>query len=442
MYITRVRYCFWFSPAIVGLLGAAAEGQTYTPTYSLLVAERNGIPLNPPQAAVNVSPGDVLVVEIYLRCWSNGQRSDDPTVTPLLRGYQATFDCNGFYSGAGGNVLPVDFAVASPNPANAFIDTSRSDFVLTCPLRAVTTNSLACDYAYAGANFTNCPGELGLCPPEELKYSGTIRLHVSTDAAGTFTVCLDDRENLPNFPAPGPDRSYLTPTSPSVGVRILPLDFECATVIVAGGDPLGACCRSSLPCANGFTQGGCESLGGIFQGNGSMCGPNSCSQPSSNGACCSGVSGTQCAGGVTESHCATIGGIYQGDGTVCGPGVCPPEGPEGACCIADVCGGVVTRFECVSLGGSYQGDGTACGPTTCIAQATQGACCTPDGACVVLSSQSACLALGGIYQGDGSSCEDFACRIPTISHWGALVLAMLLLTAGKVYFRRGIHAGN
>ncbi|MGB2986512.1 MAG: hypothetical protein WBE26_11590, partial [Phycisphaerae bacterium] len=54
--------------------------------------------------------------------------------------------------------------------------------------------------------------------------------------------------------------------------------------------------------------------------------------------------------------------------------------------------------------------------------------------------------LGGEPQGPGTVClgdsnhngEDDACEhpIPTVSEWGLVVIALLLLTGGKIYFGR------
>lgn len=73
-----------------------------------------------------------------------------------------------------------------------------------------------------------------------------------------------------------------------------------------------------------------------------------------------------------------------------------------------------------------------------------GACCTfPDKDCFV-TSEKTCQGIGGFYVGDGMVClgdnngdgQDDACgeAIPTASEWGLVVLTLLLLAAGKIYF--------
>jgi hypothetical protein len=65
---------------------------------------------------------------------------------------------------------------------------------------------------------------------------------------------------------------------------------------------------------------------------------------------------------ATEDECLAGGGVYQGDGSVCGPDTCPEPPPTGACCIGDVCS-ITTAADCQ---GTYQGDGTGCDPNPCI----------------------------------------------------------------------------
>ena len=77
--------------------------------------------------------------------------------------------------------------------------------------------------------------------------------------------------------------------------------------------------------------------------------------------------------------------------------------------------------------GDTNGDGI---PDKC------GACCTAAGCTQTIET----LCVGpskSKYHGDGTTCEE-ACPtgIPTVSEWGLVVLALLLLVAGKVYFGR------
>ncbi|UCE58935.1 MAG: IPTL-CTERM sorting domain-containing protein [Phycisphaerales bacterium] len=72
---------------------------------------------------------------------------------------------------------------------------------------------------------------------------------------------------------------------------------------------------------------------------------------------------------------------------------------------------------------------------------TTGACTYDDGTCLNLPEFSCDNATqgGGTYHGDGTACEDI---IPTVSEWGIVILALLLLVGGKLLFdrRRAIGA--
>jgi len=228
-------------------------------------------------------------------------------------------------------------------------------------------------------------------------------------------------------------------------------------------DCLGACC---------LLGGGCfeqvellcltEDLG-TFGGVGSTCAETACTQP---GACClpdgSCVQATILGGGT----CANMGGLYQGDGTVCGPMVvCPqPECPgTGSCnlahatrgCDNEDCCNLVCNIDpfccnvqwdqacvdqaamvcrtpgtcnpnagpCNDLNGTPGCDDEVCCAAVCrfesfccdnewdafcVAVAAfacglpSGACCV-DGSCQLLTVD-ACTTLGGVYWGVGSPC--------------------------------------
>lgn len=120
----------------------------------------------------------------------------------------------------------------------------------------------------------------------------------------------------------------------------------------------GACCLPDGSCAN-TTQSNCESLGGIYQGDGTVCSPDLCPAPTE-GACC-------LANGVcvveTEAQCISDGGVFQGVGTDCTPNPCPGA-PTGACCHGETCD-IETQSDCEGSGGFYLGDETTCDPNPC-----------------------------------------------------------------------------
>ncbi len=80
----------------------------------------------------------------------------------------------------------------------------------------------------------------------------------------------------------------------------------------------GACCMADGSCRVLDTTG-CLSIGGTFQGAGTVCGPtNSCPQPT--GACC--FPNTACQQ-LTEVACLAQGGTFNGPNVPCGSVVCP-----------------------------------------------------------------------------------------------------------------------
>jgi len=80
-----------------------------------------------------------------------------------------------------------------------------------------------------------------------------------------------------------------------------------------------ACCLDDGSCAVTADAPGCTALGGIDQGMGSTCDPNTCPQLA--GACC--VQSGMCSE-VTQVECMALpGGSYQGDATTCSPQLCP-----------------------------------------------------------------------------------------------------------------------
>ena len=103
----------------------------------------------------------------------------------------------------------------------------------------------------------------------------------------------------------------------------------------------------------------------------SPCPPDACPL----GACC--LDDGSCVEG-TEEFCDTIGGFYQGDDTMCVAGLCPQ--PGGACCLADGSCTEVSEDDCHALGGEYQGDHLTCADVDCPAPCPgDGDCCEPNG---------------------------------------------------------------
>ena len=125
------------------------------------------------------------------------------------------------------------------------------------------------------------------------------------------------------------------------------------------------------------------------------------------GACCT-ADGT-CLPEELEADCIDMGGVYQGDDTVCESGSC--VAPAGACCFIDgTCLDEQAESDCTNAGGTYQGDDTTCTPNPCV-QPT-GACCVGGLTCTV-ETQSDCSAISGVYEGNFTICELSLCRLTT-----------------------------
>ena len=193
------------------MAGFSALASAQFPTLSLEVTELNGKPLlDGTRARVTAVPGDQMLVKILLRDWSpNGER---------LRSYQATLDPATFASGTAGKVQPAAFGEATPNPENAFIDGNDPIYIHkglhTLPLAESSTP----DYHWITVLFEGDQGPIS--KQDGKKFScGSLRIKVSDDAAGSFTIKLyEDAETT----------MILDPNNE----RILPLRFEPLVVNV------------------------------------------------------------------------------------------------------------------------------------------------------------------------------------------------------------------
>jgi len=205
------------------------------------------------------------------------------------------------------------------------------------------------------------------------------------------------------------------------------------------------CCGNESCCGNGICQGGenpcnCPSdCGATFCGDGCCgSGESSCTCPSDcAGTCCG--NGT-CEGGETRCSCPSdCGATFCGDGC-CGGGEtclsCQNDcGSCGPVCGNGSCESGENRCTCPSDCGGFCGDGTCCPGETCNCPADCGGSCG-DGAC---NCDESCCTCPQDCQG---LCSDGIC-IPTMSEWGLLVMAVLVLTAGTVVVmrRRTVSAG-
>ena len=126
------------------------------------------------------------------------------------------------------------------------------------------------------------------------------------------------------------------------------------------GGPNGACCLGTTCVTGALSE--CESLGGVFQGDGTNCSDIVCDLGT--GACCF-TSGSCVV--VSESQCNNAGADYQGDNVPCDTEICEPE-PIGACCTSADCA-ITEQGDCT---GSWLGPDTTCDDDPCSGTAFAG----------------------------------------------------------------------
>jgi hypothetical protein len=175
----------------------------------------------------------------------------------------------------------------------------------------------------------------------------------------------------------------------------------------------GCCC---LPNGGGSVRVAssvaCYHLKGVFLGEGSVCGVDSCK----GGACCaSDFGGKQV---KNRAECELLGGKYAGDGSnVENAGVCDESG---ACLCGQDCYEVPSAGKCSEIHGeSFRGVGSKCTDENLQPpenEDDEGACCMPKSfhsdypICVLMPTRQRCEFAGGKWIKAGSKCEDETCR--------------------------------
>ena len=168
-------------------MGIAASAEA-VPTFSLEATAVNSTPIaGGPVSRVAASPGDIITMEAYVRDWS----PDGDT----LAAYQVQIDPEAFSSGTAGRIAPIDYDVTQQsgeeNNANCFIDKQHPRFVHAGLETLPLTDTRSEGYRWASVLL----GIRGPVSPEDGTkfYCATLKLQVSDDAQGTFTiVALED----------------------------------------------------------------------------------------------------------------------------------------------------------------------------------------------------------------------------------------------------------
>lgn len=177
--------------------------------------------------------------------------------------------------------------------------------------------------------------------------------------------------------------------------------ISCTPDMCSVPEPEGACCTTNGQCAN-IKEADC--LVGEFHA-GESCGPGLCDDvtpPDETGACCVGFNCTE----RTHAACNTAGGSYQGNDSVCAADLCQPEPEVGACCLSD--GGCEHVDEDGCTDGEWH-EGVSCNQAGLCAPAKQVACCT--GTSCEMLTEATCAQQGGV--ASGSSCAANLCGQPT-----------------------------
>jgi|GEM_PF-6747566 len=188
-----------------------------------------------------------------------------------------------------------------------------------------------------------------------------------------------------------------------------------------------ACCLPNGTCEMADALCCVNELGGVPQGPGSVC--------TAREACC--LSGT-CAM-LDPLCCLNQSGVPQGTGTLCG--VC------GSCCLENkACLDDTVDGRCAAVGGSFEGGGSICAGDA-DGDGIDDLCDNCPGVDDAIFGTFVCDS-GLVCETDadcppGETCKK-ACvdEIPAVSEWGLVVLTLLLITVGKIYFgRRQLAAG-
>jgi hypothetical protein len=86
--------------------------------------------------------------------------------------------------------------------------------------------------------------------------------------------------------------------------------------------PTGACCFNTGVCTDEMREDDCQTQGGLFLGEDSLCLFEDCGI----GACC--LSETECTDNMTTWDCENVGGVYRGNDSLCETVICMLAGDE------------------------------------------------------------------------------------------------------------------
>jgi hypothetical protein len=206
----------------------------------------------------------------------------------------------------------------------------------------------------------------------------------------------------------------------------------------------GACCDGYGACTDDVLEADCQDVGDQWVAQ-KICGTDAVDCQTVLGACCDTTpgGGAVCTDGVLEADCQGTYDEYS-LGALCADVTCREV--TGACCNGFTGTCTTTTIGNCSGQNMVWTEATACADVTC--EAIPGACCNRlnpdplalDGICTDGVIQADCQGENLVWT-KGTLCANVTCDaifqpIPTVSEWGIVVLALLLLVGAKIYFGR------
>jgi hypothetical protein len=199
--------------------------------------------------------------------------------------------------------------------------------------------------------------------------------------------------------------------------------------------PGGACCdRLSGTCTDGVAAEACADEFDVYSDN-KLCSMVDCEAIT--GACCDTAPGAGACTETLQAECPESQHQLWTPLAACGEINC--EEVTGSCCntLAGGCATAVTQDQCGAGTDFVWNEGGTCSSCT----PRLGACCIrSDNLTAECHSTTVaeCDAAGGVWS-DSQPCSAADCTpnfitIPAVSEWGLVVLALVLIVGGKIYW--------